>query len=130
MKTHGNLKSYTCLVDSRWTVKISFFGLESLTGGVNATIGEDERHYSDLLWVAPELLRMSGAASTGGTGKGDVYSFGIMLQEILFRNSPFFDSDIPAEGESIYSNSKQPPDNFCCCLITVSYVKVILLKYK
>ena len=69
---------------------------------MNAVLDEDERNYSDLLWVAPELLRMGGAAPTGGARKGDVYSFGIMLQEILFRNSPFFDSEVPAEGTSIY----------------------------
>ena len=103
LKTHGNLKSYTCLVDSRWTVKVSFFGLHSLTGGVNEC-GVNEGNHSDLLWTAPELLRMCNVVPPGGTANGDVYSFGIMLQELLFRNTPFFYCDISAEGRSGYTH--------------------------
>ncbi|KAI0237466.1 hypothetical protein LSAT2_012004 [Lamellibrachia satsuma] len=94
LKSHGNLKSYTCLVDSRWTVKVSFFGLHSLTRVATLDCAEDESKYAELQWTAPELLRMCGLAPPGGTDKGDVYSFGIMLQEILFRNTPFFYSNI------------------------------------
>ena len=98
LMTHGNLKSTTCLVDSRWTIKVGFFGLHSLTGIATGDCAEDDRKYLQLLWTAPELLLMRDKAHPSGTVKGDVYSFGIMLQEILFRNSPFFDSDISAEG--------------------------------
>ncbi|KAI0235252.1 Atrial natriuretic peptide receptor 1, partial [Lamellibrachia satsuma] len=94
LKSHGNLKSYTCLIDSRWTVKVSFFGLHSLTSVATLDCAEDESKYAELLWTAPELLRICGVASPGGTDKGDVYSFGIMLQEILFRNTPFFYSNL------------------------------------
>ena len=101
LKSHGNLKSYTCLVDSRWTVKVSFFGLHSLTRVATLDCAEDESKYAELQWTAPELLRMRGLAPPGGTDKGDVYSFGIMLQEILFRNTPFFYSNISENGKPV-----------------------------
>ena len=102
LNTHGNLKSYTCLVDSRWTVKVSFFGLHSLIDSANKC-GVNDGNHSDMLWTAPELLRLCSEVPPGGTASGDVYSFGILLQEILFRNTPFFYCDISAEGWSGYT---------------------------
>ena len=48
---------------------------------------------SDMLWTAPELLierNKTGNPFVPGTQKGDVYSFAIIAQEILYRNGPFF----------------------------------------
>ena len=90
------------MIDSRWTVKVSFFGLRSLSDVEKVDCNEDERNYSDLLWTAPELLRMSEMVPEDDTGKGDVYSFGILLQEILYRNSPFFCGDVSAKGKMVY----------------------------
>jgi len=53
------------------------------------------RFYRDQLWTAPELLRMT-TRPINGTQKADVYSFAIILQEILFRAEPYFmDIDPP-----------------------------------
>lgn len=40
------------------------------------------------LWSAPELLRMASRPPEG-TAKADVYSFGIICQEIVYRNGVF-----------------------------------------
>ena len=50
-----------------------------------------ERHrHKALLWTAPELLRQGDAAPFYGTQKGDVYSFALIVQEILYRTLPYF----------------------------------------
>lgn len=46
---------------------------------------------SGLLWKSPELLREldNPNGTVGGTQKGDVYAFGIILYEIIARRGPF-----------------------------------------
>ena len=50
----------------------------------------------DLLWTAPEILRLPGWSP--GTQKGDVYSFAIILQEIIVRGLPFEFNDQDSSG--------------------------------
>jgi len=57
-------------------------------------VGEFE-FYRDQLWTAPELLRIK-TPPVNGTQKADVYSFAIILQEIIYRATPYFiDVDDP-----------------------------------
>lgn len=147
---HGNLKPTNCLVDSRWVLQISDFGLRYFKGNIKpffsaktvqlsilapkkkkiticlkCTIlaGEDLRYglnQYELLWKAPEFLRTSkksppapapslasitNALSTesvavpmsslgvsvvsAGSQKGDVYSFALILYEIMGRQGPW-----------------------------------------
>jgi len=57
------------------------------------------------LWTAPELLRMHNPPPEG-TQKGDVYSFAIICQEIVYRKGPFWleeDEYMPVEGALLFS---------------------------
>lgn len=49
----------------------------------------DETYFRNLLWTAPELLRMK-QPPTYGSQKGDVYSFAIVAQQIAYRAQPYF----------------------------------------
>ena len=47
--------------------------------------------YHKLLWTAPELLRRPrDQRPPYGTKKGDVYSFGVIAQEVLYKAPPYF----------------------------------------
>lgn len=115
IRSHGNLKSSNCVVDSRFVLKITDFGLHSLRRthhDIESDIENCNSHaywkskcihnipypiiltYSirsaELLWTAPELLRLEHQRSPEGTQKGDVYSFGIIVHEITTRQGPFY----------------------------------------
>lgn len=117
---HGNLKSSNCVVDSRFVLKITDYGLASFRSSsenddshalyaskssefmfsfTNTSAAVVFQTFSDCfrlcltfpekLWTAPELL-IYDRHPPQGTQKGDVYSFGIILQEIALRNGPFY----------------------------------------
>ncbi|XP_053607986.1 guanylate cyclase 32E-like [Plodia interpunctella] len=90
--SHGNLTSSNCLVDSRWVLQIADYGLHNLKSGCVDSEG-GLRMERRSLWRAPELLRDPNAPSRGSQ-KGDVYSFGILLYEILGRNGPWGDTNL------------------------------------
>ncbi|XP_030840199.1 speract receptor [Strongylocentrotus purpuratus] len=86
--SHGNLKSSNLVVDSRWVLKITDFGLHQFRSGSRPPeIGEHAK-YEKLLWRAPELLR-DPAPRPEGTQKGDMYSLGIILYEMATRQGPY-----------------------------------------
>ncbi|XP_043569097.1 guanylate cyclase 2G [Chiloscyllium plagiosum] len=99
LKSHGNLKPKTCLVDSRMQVKISGFGLWELRyGRKRKVITTQDMNCEELYWTAPELLRLS-EYPLNGTQKGDVYSFAIIMRELLYHgdSGPFHDFQMTQE---------------------------------
>uniref|UniRef100_A0A4W5MYB1 Guanylate cyclase n=1 Tax=Hucho hucho TaxID=62062 RepID=A0A4W5MYB1_9TELE len=91
--SHGNLKSSNCVVDNRFVLKITDYGLSCFRTESNT----DDAHayYARKLWMAPELLRLESPLPCG-TQKGDIYSFGIILQEVALRHGAFY-----LEGEPL-----------------------------
>jgi len=51
---------------------------------------------AELLWTAPEVLRNDDLS--GATNKADVYSFSIIMQEVIIRSYPFEMLDKSYEG--------------------------------
>ncbi|CAF1395238.1 unnamed protein product [Rotaria magnacalcarata] len=108
--SHGNLKSSNCVVDSRFICKITDFGLPTLRSNRSRSsplsdIADDLLYHKNRLWTSPELLRDSNPPSAG-TIKGDVYSFGIILQEIQLRNGPFYLRDQQLRPDEIVESVK------------------------
>ncbi|XP_071497705.1 speract receptor-like isoform X1 [Diadema antillarum] len=87
--SHGNLKSSNCVVDSRWVLKITDFGLHQFRSGSNPPEMGDHAKYEKLLWKAPELLQDDDDKCPEGTQKGDIYALGIILYEMATRQGPF-----------------------------------------
>ncbi|XP_066477558.1 guanylate cyclase 2G-like [Tiliqua scincoides] len=105
--SHGNLKSTNCLVDSRMQVKLCGFGLWEFKYGRKSRIITEDSSYEDLYWTAPELLRM-GEYPFHGTQKGDVYSFAIIMRELIYshEDGPF--QDLNMSTAEIISRIKDP----------------------
>jgi hypothetical protein len=60
--------------------------------------------YEDLLWTAPEHLRQTTIRDqvvlSIGSQSGDVYSFAIIMQEVIVRGAPFCMMGLSDEGLS------------------------------
>ncbi|CAD5218742.1 unnamed protein product [Bursaphelenchus okinawaensis] len=80
---HGHLSSSNCLVDERWVVKISDYGILDLFQ--QEPIGNKK-----LLYLAPELLRKPLHPLKDGVHKAvDIYSFAMVATEIINRHPPW-----------------------------------------
>lgn len=105
IRVHGSLTSRNCVVDARWVLKITDYGLigfyEAL--GIQTTT----KTAKELLWTAPEALRNSKNYPKCGTQLGDVYSFGIIMQEVVVRGEPY--CMLSLSPEEIITKIKRPP---------------------
>ncbi|XP_034239013.1 uncharacterized protein LOC117643935 [Thrips palmi] len=104
IKVHGRLSSRNCVVDARWVLKITDFGLPCFYEAQGITPAPQDAR--DLLWTAPELLR-DEALRRKGTQPGDVYSFSIVMQEVVLRGEPF--CVLQLKPEEIIEKLKRPP---------------------
>ncbi|ODM99906.1 Guanylyl cyclase GC-E [Orchesella cincta] len=126
VRVHGFLTSYNCVIDARWVLKITDYGILSIyhTQGLTLpprsskvclqeTVDETvcmllsiiqtfshllyQHQMVELLWTAPELLR-DESLRRHGTQAGDVYSFAIIMQEVLVRGEPYCMLTLSPEG--------------------------------
>ncbi|XP_035559557.2 guanylate cyclase D-like [Canis lupus dingo] len=102
---HGRLKSRNCVVDGRFVLKVTDHGYAELLDAQRAP--RPRPAPEELLWTAPELLRAPGAPGRG-TLKADIFSIGIVLQEVLTRGPPYSSSGLSAE-EIIRKVVSPPP---------------------
>ncbi|RZF37758.1 hypothetical protein LSTR_LSTR011978 [Laodelphax striatellus] len=128
-RCHGRLTSRNCVIDGRWVLKITDYGLGSrrssywrqvtcleaeagyLHGSLHLLWSHDNLNKpvtcSNLLWTAPELLRNDEARMRGGTQAGDVYSLAIIMQEVVVRGEPF--CMLSLTPQEIIEKVKHPP---------------------
>jgi len=99
---HGDLKAQNVLVDARFRAKVSDFGLSQ-----KQKVGACGTPY----WMAPELLR--GASSN--TPASDMYSFGILLNEVCTRQDPYAGEDPKQVLRAVMEERKRPDIPKSCC---------------
>ncbi|KAK5851163.1 hypothetical protein PBY51_001979 [Eleginops maclovinus] len=108
LKFHGNLKPSTCLVDSRLQIKLSGFGLwEFKYGSQKKGVPLENPDHEEIYWTAPELLRHFGL-QVNGMPKADVYSFAIIMWELMYnaKSGPY--QDINLEPKEIIMQLRTP----------------------
>ncbi|XP_047440743.1 retinal guanylyl cyclase 2 isoform X9 [Mugil cephalus] len=103
--SHTRLKSRNCVVDGRFVLKITDYGYNEVLESQRFPYVEPPPE--ELLWTAPEILR-SGQPGLHGTLSGDVYSFAIIMQEVVIRGPPFCMLE-QSDAEIIEKLRKPPP---------------------
>uniref|UniRef100_UPI00358E7B1D hepatocyte growth factor receptor n=1 Tax=Myxine glutinosa TaxID=7769 RepID=UPI00358E7B1D len=107
---HRDLAARNCMLDEKYTVKVADFGLARDT--------YDKEYYSvrdctrarlPIKWMALESLQTSKF-----TTKSDVWSFGVLLWELMTRGAPPY-ADIDPFDMKIYllSGRRLPQPEFC-----------------
>ncbi|CAB3405731.1 unnamed protein product [Caenorhabditis bovis] len=129
---HGSLTPWACLIDRNWMVKLSDFGIANplerweKQGSITITAVKDEEDKSQaaqttsVLYQAPELLKNREQNKRRGADQawikqsmsrrqaGDIYSFGMIMYEILFRSLPFRENtNITELCEMVNNGTKQ-----------------------
>ncbi|ESP04728.1 hypothetical protein LOTGIDRAFT_135733, partial [Lottia gigantea] len=113
IKLHGNLKSSKCLIDSRWICKITDYGISRLKFGQSSDRNKtDNQKFESLFWTAPELLRLRLEGNRRSrTQEGDIYALGVILKEIVCRNSPYAEERDAAAKDIVYEVAKKDESN-------------------
>uniref|UniRef100_A0A3Q1IGT6 Guanylate cyclase n=1 Tax=Anabas testudineus TaxID=64144 RepID=A0A3Q1IGT6_ANATE len=112
---HTRLKSRNCVVDGRFVLKVTDYGYNEVLEAQRFPYIEPPA--DELLWTAPEILR-SGHLGLHGTQHGDVYSFAIIMQEVVIRGPPFCMLDLSAAD--IVEKLRKPPP-LCRPLVSPDY---------
>ncbi|XP_067931824.1 speract receptor-like isoform X2 [Watersipora subatra] len=109
---HGFLRSTNCVIDGRWTVKLTGYGLRHFREGeVKPAVEDNYMALAYKLWEAPEVMRESKQYdNVPAMQKADVYSFAIIMFEICGRLGPFGTFHNELDNERIITKVKRGGD--------------------
>jgi serine/threonine protein kinase/ABC-type phosphate transport system substrate-binding protein len=102
---HRDLKSLNLLLDAKWNVKVSDFGLTRFKADLAHGGGAGEAMQGTVQWLAPEVLD-----ETVGVDymQADVYAFGIVLWEMLTRCKPYAGMSPPSIAVQVIRDNLRP----------------------
>ena len=83
----GRLQSSNCLIDSKWILRITDFGLHWFREDVDV----EQQQHTGSIYMSPELL--NEYVGPWGSQKGDIYSYGVVVVETFERQIPFHELD-------------------------------------
>eukprot|EP00727_Mastigamoeba_balamuthi_P012937 m51a1_g8266 putative serine threonine kinase (1615) ;mRNA; r:28556-34364 len=113
---HRDLKSSNILLNKKWDVKLSDFGLAAIksTSKTMTVCGT-------VAWMAPEVL-----VSSDYSEKSDVYGFAMVMYEILTRHYPFLGTQVMALVPKIVGGQRPmvPADLAGYCADYVALMKL------
>ena len=102
---HRDVKSENIMINSKNQIKVMDFGLAKLRGSVKLT--KSSSTTGTLAYMAPEQIQ-------GGEidARADIFSFGVVLYEMLTGNTPFRGEHEAAMMYSILNEEPQPIQKF------------------
>ncbi|KAI0236617.1 Atrial natriuretic peptide receptor 1 [Lamellibrachia satsuma] len=89
--SHGHLSSTNVVVDRQWVCKVTDYGLPLFRSGDSHSVNKsdfEEEIDVKCLYMAPEILERTETSAIGTKG-GDVYSFGIIMNDLTLMAGPY-----------------------------------------
>ncbi|AVK76566.1 serine-threonine kinase [Pandoravirus neocaledonia] len=102
---HRDLKSLNLLLDAKWNVKVSDFGLTRFKSDLARAAGGDAAQ-GTVQWLAPEVLEDTADVDYM---QADVYAFGIVLWEMATRSEPYAGMSPASIAVSVIRDDVRPP---------------------
>jgi serine/threonine protein kinase len=101
---HRDLKSLNLLLDNKWNVKVSDFGLTKFKDSMKKK--DSTAQVGSVHWMAPEVL---AEQSNVDWMTADVYSYGIIIWEVITRCQPYHGLSPAAVAVAVIREASRPP---------------------
>jgi len=94
---HRDLAARNCLLTENYDTKVADFGLSKIAG---ATFSDSDYGNWPLKWLSPETLETRNFDS-----KTDVWSFGVLMIEVLTRKDPYPNYSVDMFAKNLFTQN-------------------------